>query len=66
MIARLIEPIVVVRQDVPSVVETLSAGTTVDFDFVDGVTEVVCDGKAYVVMVKDLLEAAHAAKWEER
>jgi hypothetical protein len=38
--------------------ENLAAGTIVDFDPVEGVTEVVCDSKVYVVMVKDLLEAA--------
>ena len=65
MTARLIKSIVAVRQDVPSVVETLSAGTAVDFDLLDGVNEVVCDGRSYLVMVKDLLEAAHPAKWEE-
>ena len=65
MIARIIKPVVVVRQDVPSVVETLAAGATVDFDPVEGVTEVVCDGKTYLVMVKDLLEAAHPTKWDE-
>jgi hypothetical protein len=64
VIARLIKPVIVVRQDLPSVVETLSAGVTVDFDPVEGVTEVVCDGKTYLVMVKDLLEAAHPMKWE--
>ena len=65
MTARLIKSIVVVRQDVPSVVETLSAGATVDFDLVDGITDVMCDGKAYLVMVKDLIDAAHPAKWKE-
>jgi hypothetical protein len=65
VIARLIKPVVVARQDVPSVVETLSAGARVDFDPVEGVTEVVCDGKAYLVMVKDLLHAAHPSTWEE-
>ena len=65
VIARLIKPGVVVRQDVPSVVETLSAGVTVDFDPVEGVTEVVCDGKAYLVLLKDLLEPAHPMKWEK-
>jgi hypothetical protein len=29
------------------------------------VTEVVCDGKIYLVLVKDLLEAAHPMKWEK-
>ena len=43
--------------------ETLTAVTIVDFDPVEGVTEVVCDGKVYVVMVKDLLEAAHPLQW---
>jgi len=65
VIARLIKPVVVARQDVPSVVETLSAGVTVDFDPVEGVTEVLCDGKAYLVMVKDLLEAAYPMTWEK-
>ena len=63
MIAKLIKPVEVVRQDEPSVMETLAAGTIVDFDPVEGVTEVVCDSKVYVVMVKDLLEAAHPLKW---
>jgi len=45
VIARLIKPVVVVRQDLPSVVETLSAEVVVDFDPVEGVREVVCDGK---------------------
>jgi hypothetical protein len=58
MIAKLIKSVVVVRQDEPSVMETLPAGTIVDFDPADGVTEVVRDGKVYVVMVEDLLEAA--------
>ena len=65
MTARLIKSIVVARQDVPSVVETLSAGTTVEFDLVDGITEVVSDGRSYLAMVKDLLEAAHPARWEQ-
>ena len=65
VIARLIKPVVVARQDVPSLVETLSAGLTVDFDPVEGVTELVCDGNAYLVMVKDLLHAAHPYSWEE-
>jgi hypothetical protein len=39
VIARIIKPVVVVRQDVPSVVETLTAGAAVDFDLVEGVTE---------------------------
>ena len=64
VIARLIKPVVVVRQDVPSVVETLAAGVMVDFEPGDGVAEVVCDGKAYLVMVKELLDAAHPARWE--
>jgi len=54
-----------VRQDLPSVVEALSAGVVVDFDPVEGVTEVVCDGKTYLVLVKDLLEAAHPMKREK-
>ena len=58
VIAKLIKPVVVVRQDEPSLMETLAVGTIVDFDPVEGVTEVVCDSKVYVVMVKDLLEAA--------
>jgi hypothetical protein len=29
------------------------------------VTDVVCDGKTYLVLVKDLLEAAHPMKWEK-
>jgi hypothetical protein len=65
VIARLIKPVVVARQDVPSVVETLAAGVVLDFDPVEGVTEVVCDGKTYIVLVKDLLEAAHPMKWDE-
>jgi hypothetical protein len=32
VIARIIKPVAVVREDVPSVVETLSAGVVVDFD----------------------------------
>jgi len=28
-----------------------------------GVTEIVCDGKVHIVMVKDLLEAAHPLGW---
>jgi hypothetical protein len=63
MIAKLIKPVEVVRQDEPSVMETLAAGTIVDFDPVPGMTEIVCDGKVYVVMVKDLLEAAHPVAW---
>jgi hypothetical protein len=59
VIAKLIKPVVVVRQDEPSVMETLAAGTIVDFDPEDGVTEIVCDGKVYIVMIKDLFEAAH-------
>ena len=35
MTAKLIKPVVVVRQDEPSVMETLAAGTRVDFDPVD-------------------------------
>jgi hypothetical protein len=58
MIAKLIKPVVVVRQDEPSVMQTLAEGTMVDFDPADGVTKVVRDGKVYVVMVEDLLEAA--------
>jgi hypothetical protein len=54
VIARIIKPVIVVRQDVPSVVETLTGGATVDFDPVEGVTEVVCDGKTYVVLMKDI------------
>jgi hypothetical protein len=65
VIARIIKPVIVVRQDVPSVVETLTAGVVVDFDPVEGVTEVVCDGKTYLVLVKDLLDAAHPMKWEK-
>ena len=63
--ARIIKPVMAVRRDVQSVVETLAAGVVVDFDPVEGVTEVVCDGKAYLVMVTDLLEAAHPIKWEK-
>jgi hypothetical protein len=63
VIAKLIKPIIVVHQDEPSVMETVAAGVVVDFDPVDGVTEIVCDGKVYVVMVKDLLEAAHPLAW---
>ena len=63
VIARLIKPVVVARQDVPSVVETLAAGVIVDFELVEGVTEVVCDGKVYLVMVKELLDAAHPSRW---
>ena len=63
MIAKLIKPVEVVRQDEPSVMETLVAGVVVDFDPVDGVTEIVCDGNVYIVMVKDLLEAAHPLAW---
>jgi|SRR5215469_5235030 len=63
VIAKLVKPVVVVRQDEPSVMENLAAGTIVDFDPVEGVTEIVCDGKVYVVMVKDLLEAAPPLKW---
>jgi hypothetical protein len=48
VIARIIKPGIVVRQDVPSVVQTLTAGVVVDFDPVEGLTEVVCDGKAYL------------------
>jgi hypothetical protein len=29
------------------------------------VKEVVCDGMTYLVLVKDLLEAAHPMKWEK-
>jgi hypothetical protein len=61
--AKLIKPVVIVRQDEPSMMETLAAGTIVDFDPVAGMTEVVCDGKVYVVMLKDLLEAAHPLAW---
>lgn len=64
MIARLTKPVIVVRQDVPSVIETLGAGATVDFDPVDGVTEVMCDGKTYLVVAKDLLDAAHPLAWD--
>ena len=64
VIARLIKPVVVFRQDVPSVVETLAAGVMVDFEPGDGVTEVVCDGKVYLAMVKELLDAAHPKWWE--
>jgi hypothetical protein len=63
VIAKLIKPVIVVRQDEPSVMETLVAGVVVDFDPVDGVTEIVCDGNVYIVMVKDLLEAAHPLAW---
>jgi hypothetical protein len=63
VIAKLIKPVIVVRQDEPSVMETLVAGVVVDFDPVHGVTEIVCDGKVYVVMVKDLLDAAHPLTW---
>jgi len=63
VIAKLVKRVVVVRQDEPSVMENLAAGTIVDFDPVEGVTEVVCDSKVYIVMVKDLLEAAHPLKW---
>jgi hypothetical protein len=66
VIANLIKTVVVVRQDEPSVMETLTAGVVVDFDPVDGMTEIVCDGKVYVVMVKDLLEAAHPLAWGGR
>ena len=45
MIAKLIQPVVVVCKDVPSVTETLAAGVTVDFDPVEGIMEVVSDGK---------------------
>jgi hypothetical protein len=65
VIAKLVKPVVVVRQDEPSGMETLAVGTVVDFDPVEGVTEVVCDGKTYLVQVKDLLEAAHPMKWEK-
>ena len=65
MIAKLIKPVVVVRQDKPSGMETLAVGTIVDFDPVEGVTEVVCDGNTYLVPLKDLLEAAHPMKWEK-
>ena len=65
MIAKLIKPVVVFRQDESSGMETLAVGTIVDFDPVEGVTEVVCDGKTYLVLVKDLLEAAHPMKWEK-
>jgi hypothetical protein len=65
VIARIIKPMIAVREDVPSVVEALADGVVVDFDPVEGVTEVVCDGKTYLVKVKDLLEAAHPMKWEK-
>ena len=63
VIAKLVTPVVVVRQDEPSVMENLAAGTIVDFDPVPGMTEIVCDGNVYIVMVKDLLEAAHPLAW---
>ena len=65
VIARITKPVAVVRKDVPSVVETLAVGAVVDFDPVEGVTEVMCDGKTYLVLVKDILEAAHPMKWEK-
>jgi hypothetical protein len=45
VIARIIKAVIVVRQDVPSVVETLASEVVVDFDPVEGVTEAVYDGK---------------------
>ena len=63
MIAKLVRPIIASRQDVPSVVETIPAGATVDYVPIDGITEVVWEGRSYSVMLTDLLEAAHQGPW---
>ena len=63
MRARLLKPVVAVRQDVPAIVETLHEGRTVEFNLSNGVTEVKCDGKVYSAMLDDLLDAAHPIEW---
>jgi hypothetical protein len=63
VIAKLFRPVIAVRQDVPSVVETIPAGATVDYDPIEGIAEVVWEGKTYSVMLTDLLEAVHPGLW---
>ena len=63
MTAILIRPVVVVEQAVPSILVTLPAGANVEFDLIEGQSDVRWEGKTYSVMLRDLLEAAHPAEW---
>jgi len=55
--------VVATLKDVPSILETLPAGATVEFDLTDGVAEVACGGKLYLAMLQDLLDAARPMEW---
>jgi len=63
MRARLLKPVVATLKDVPSILETIPAGATVEFDLTVGLAEVLCDGKLYLAMLQDLLDAAHPMEW---
>jgi len=57
MVAKLVKPVVVTLKDVPSVLQTLPAGATVEFDATNGLLDVVCDEKHYSATLQDFLDA---------
>ena len=57
MRSRLTKPVVVALRDVLAVVETLPAGTIVEFDAIPGRTEVASGEMRYTAMLQDLLDA---------
>jgi hypothetical protein len=65
MIGKLLMPVIVAPREMPSLLETLHAGAAVEFDLVEGLTEVLCDGKLFSAMLRDLLDATHPVEWFE-